>query len=107
VSRTHRADRVEAALRRADATLEAWFRRSRVTTRQAAIVFARLLRRTKKRGAGVLRQRVEGLQGGLEQLSTGLEELEKGPKTATARRRSRPAPTRRPAARPRKPKKAA
>ena len=70
-------------------------------------MFARFLRRTKKRGAGVLRQRVEGLQGGLEQLSTGLEELEKGPKTATAKRRSRPPATRRPAARPRKPKKAA
>jgi hypothetical protein len=107
VSRSSRADGVEAALRRADATLEAWFRRSRVTTRQASVVFARFLRRAKKRGAGVLRQRVEGLQGGLEQLSTGLEQMEKEHKPATTRRRPRLAVTRRPAARTRKPKKAA
>jgi len=107
MGRSKRADRVESALRRADATLEAWFRRSRVTARQASVVFARFLRRAKKRSAGVLRQRVAGLQGGLKHLSTGLEQLEKDRKPATTKRRERPAATRPAAARTRKPKKAA
>lgn len=85
MSRSPRADRVESALRRADATLEAWFRRA----------------------AGALRHPVKGLQGGLEQLSSGLEQIEKDGKPATTKRRTRPAATRRPAARTRKPKKAA
>src|SRR5437879_10264045 len=60
MGRKSRADRVESALRRADASLEAWFRR----------------------GAGVVRQQVNRLQGRLRQVSTGLEELEKDPKPA-------------------------
>jgi hypothetical protein len=84
MSRTPRVDRVESALRRADATLEAWFRRA----------------------AGALRHPVKGLQGGLERLSSGLEQLEKDRKPATTKRRTRPAASRRPT-RSRKPKKAA
>lgn len=85
MSRTPRADRVESALRRADATLEAWFRRA----------------------AGALRHPVKGLQGGLEQLSSGLEQLENERKPATTKRRTRSAVPRRTTARTRKPKKAA
>lgn len=81
--RTSRTDRVESALRRADATLEAWFRRS----------------------VSVLRQQVTRLQGGLKQLNGGLEQLEKDARPATTRPRARP--TTRRAARPRKTKKAA
>ena len=84
MSRGTRTDRVESALRRADETLEAWFRRS----------------------AGVLRRQVTRLQGGLKQLSTGLEQLQKDPKPATTKRRARPAATKR-AVRPRKAKKTA
>jgi len=107
MGRSKRSDRVESALRHADATLEAWFRRSRVTTRQASVVFARFLRRAKKRSAGVLRQQVHELQGGLKHLSSGLEQLEKDRKPATRKRRERPAPIGRTAKRPRKAKKAA
>ncbi|TMC30683.1 MAG: hypothetical protein E6I84_01755 [Chloroflexi bacterium] len=78
------ADRVESALRRADATLEGWFRR----------------------GAGVLRRQVNRFQGRLKQVSTGLEQLEKERKPAAVKRSPRPAATKR-ATRPRKPKKAA
>jgi hypothetical protein len=85
MGRNRGTDRVESALRRADATLEAWFRR----------------------GAGVVRQQVNRLQGRLKQVSTGLEQLEKDPKPAAKTRRNRPASTRRASTRPRKTKKAA
>ena len=85
MGRSKRADRVESALRRADAALETWFRR----------------------GAGALRQPVAGLQGVLKHLSVGLEQLEKDRKPAPSKRRDRPAATGRAVARPRKPKKAA
>jgi Tfp pilus assembly protein PilE len=51
-------DQVEAILARADETLEEWFAQSRVTTGQAAIVFARFLTRAAK-----------GLEGVSERLS--------------------------------------
>ena len=85
MGRKSRANRVESALRRADASLEAWFRR----------------------GAGVVRQQVNRLQGRLRQVSTGLEQLEKDPKPAAKTPRNRPAATRRASTRPRKTKKAA
>jgi hypothetical protein len=84
MGRRTRADRIESTLRRADETLEAWFRRS----------------------VGVLRQQVTRLQGGLKQLNGGLEQLEKDPRPATTKHRARPTATRR-SARPRKTKKAA
>jgi alpha-beta hydrolase superfamily lysophospholipase len=85
VSRRKRADRVESALRRADATLAAWFRR----------------------GAGVVRRRIDGLQGGLKSLSRGLEQVEKDPKPVPQPRSERPTSSRRKVTRPRKTKKAA
>ncbi|HEY4845946.1 MAG TPA: hypothetical protein VII89_09645 [Candidatus Dormibacteraeota bacterium] len=83
-----RADRVEAVLRRADATLETWFLRA------------------KKRSAVTLRHGVDNLQGGLKKLSVKLEQIEGEPKPAPSKRRARPAIARKPAA-PRKHKKAA
>jgi hypothetical protein len=88
VSRTNRADRVEAVLRHADATLERWFRRA------------------KKRGAGALRHQVDNLQAGLKKLSAGLERVEGDPKPAPSKRATRPAIARKPSA-PRKQKKVA
>lgn len=91
---------MEAILRQADASLEKWF------------VGA------KKRGAGMLRHRVDDLQAGLKKLSTGLEQLEREraaapeerpyrtPKVTVAKRRSRPAVASKPSAA-RKRKKAA
>jgi len=84
------ADRMEAMLHQADASLERWFRAA------------------KKGGAGVLRQRVEDLQAGLKKLSAGLEHLEKeravtpiappeGDHKVTVRKRqARPATARKP-----------
>jgi hypothetical protein len=99
-----KADGVEAMLRRADRTLDGWFRRSRTTTRQAAVVFARLLQRSKRGGAGALRHQVDELQGGLEKLSTGLEKLEHDGKPAG--KKARPASSTRKSSRPRKQKAA-
>jgi hypothetical protein len=91
---------MEAILRDADAAFEKWFRAA------------------KKRGAGVLRHRVDDLQAGLKKLSTGLEHVEKeravaptpqpeGERKATPRkRRARPGVARKPSAA-RKHKKAA
>jgi hypothetical protein len=91
VSPARRADRVEAALRHADATLEDWFRQSRKTTRAASVVLVRLLRRSKRQSAGVLRHKVDDLQVGLKRLSAGLEQLERDGKAAPKKRRARPA----------------
>ncbi|HET9847068.1 MAG TPA: hypothetical protein VFR68_00750 [Candidatus Dormibacteraeota bacterium] len=89
-------DGVEAVLRKADATLDQWFRR----------------------GAGAIRQQVEELQAGLKKLSANLEHMEKSQKAAQSGTRARStskassttqarsAATRK-AARPRRPKKAA
>jgi hypothetical protein len=88
VNRANRADRVEAMLRHADATLETWFRRA------------------KTRSAVALRHGVDNLQGGLKKLSVKLEQAEGEPKPAPSKRRARPAIARKPSA-PRKRKKAA
>jgi hypothetical protein len=100
VPRSNRADQMEALLRQADASLEKWFRG------------------VKQRGAGILRQRVDGLQAGLKKLSAGLEHLETeravtppalpkaDHKVTVSKRRARPATTRKPSAQ-RKHKKAA
>jgi hypothetical protein len=91
---------METILRQADASLEKWFRGA------------------KKRGAGILRQRVDDLQAGLKKLSSGLEQVEREraaapeakpdqmPKVTVAKRRSRPTVARKPSA-VRKRKKAA
>jgi hypothetical protein len=94
VSPSRRPDRVEAALRHADATLEDWFRRGRKTTRKASVDLARFLLRSKRQSAGVLRHRVDRLQVGLKQLSAGLQQLERDGKAAPKKRRARPAVTR-------------
>jgi len=78
-----RADGVEGVLRKADAALDDWFRQSRITTHQASVAFGRFLERTKRQSAGVLRDRVDGLQAGLEKLSTGLEQVERPGKRST------------------------
>jgi TolA-binding protein len=104
VAREKKSDGVEAVLRKADRKLDDWFRQSRMTTRQASIVFGRFLQRTKRRGAGALRQQLEGLQGGLEKLSTGLEKLEHDRKAAAKKTRPSSASTRKT---PRSPKKKA
>ena len=84
---SRKADGVEAVLRKADAALDDWFRQSRITTRQASNAFSRFLERSKRQGAGALRQQVEGLQAGLEKLSSELQHLERAPRRATAKRR--------------------
>jgi hypothetical protein len=66
------ADRVESVLRQADATFESWFRRA------------------KKRGAGLLRHRVDDLQAGLKKLSTGLEHAERDREAAAVSRKAEP-----------------
>jgi hypothetical protein len=86
VGRKKASDRVESALRRADATLETWFRRAR------------------KRGAGVLRQRVDGLQAGLTKLSARLGHLERDREVAPVKRTRAVIARKSPS--PRKPKKA-
>jgi len=70
-------------VRKADETVEEWLRR----------------------GAGALRQQVDGLQVGLKKLSAGLEQLQRERK-ATASKPRRAAVARKPV-RARKPKKAA
>jgi hypothetical protein len=112
VSPARRPDRVEAALRHADATLEDWFRRGRKTTRKASVDLARFLVRSTRQSAGVLRHRVDRLQVGLKRLSAGLELLERDGNAAPTKRRARPAVARKSAstskaASPRKQKKAA
>lgn len=85
-------DGVEALLRRADRTLDEWFRQSRMTTQQASIVFGRFLDRATREGAGALRHQVDGLEAGLKKLSAGLQQIEH-PRKPVARRR-RPAAAR-------------
>jgi hypothetical protein len=89
VSRSKPADRVEAALRKADATL------------------GRVLTKARTRSAGALRQQIKGLQAGLKRLSAGLEQIEtKNSATAPAKRAEHPAAASKPS-RTRKRKKAA
>ncbi|HVH64895.1 MAG TPA: hypothetical protein VM674_02580 [Candidatus Acidoferrum sp.] len=77
-------DSVEAVLRKADRTLDQWFRR----------------------GAGALRQQVDELQVGLRKLSSNLEQLEKRRKSAAASAKARSAAIRK-TSRSRRQKKAA
>jgi hypothetical protein len=91
---------MEVILRRADASLEKWFRLA------------------KKRTAGIIRHRVDDLQAGLKKVSAGLEQVEgeravtlseqpdREPKVTPSKGRTRPAAARKPSAA-RKPKKAA
>ena len=88
MSRSKPADRVESVLRRADAIL------------------GRVLTKARTRGVGVLRQQINGLQGGLKKLSGGLEGLERKPRADSPKRVERPATASKPA-RARKPKKVA
>jgi hypothetical protein len=94
VARTKKDD-VEAVLRKADATVDHWFRR----------------------GAGALRQQIDELQAGLKTLSANLQRMEKSRKSrpsSDGNQSAPPAPRKltrsaapRKAARPRRPKKAA
>jgi hypothetical protein len=97
--RRKQVDGVEAMLRKADATLDEWFRQSRITTQQASVVFGRFLERATRQGAGALRQPVDGLQASLERLSSSLQNLERPKRRAPAkpparRAAKRPAATR-------------
>jgi hypothetical protein len=65
VSRSKRQDQVEVVLKRADAKLEDWFRRSEKATREASASFAAFLQRAKRQSAGALRHEVDDLQTGL------------------------------------------
>lgn len=94
MTRSRPTDGVEAVFRHADETLEDWFRQSRITTRQASVVFARFLDRAKQRGAGALRHQVDDLQVGLKRLSAGLEQLERSHRAVAPKRSTRPAASR-------------
>lgn len=78
VSPTRRDDQVEIVLKRADAKLEEWFRRSQKASRKASLGFAAFLRRAKRQSAGALRHEVDDLQAGLKKLSTRLDHVEHG-----------------------------
>jgi hypothetical protein len=84
-------------LKRADAALEDWFRRSQKTTREASSSFAAFLRRAKRQSAGALRHEVDDLQAGLKKLSTRLDHVEHEATAAPKKRRARPAPAPKPA----------
>ena len=84
VSPVRRDDQVEIVLKRADAKLEEWFRRSQKATRKASVSFAAFLRGAKRQSAGALRHEVADLQAGLKKLSTRLDHVEHG---ATAARK--------------------
>jgi hypothetical protein len=92
VSPSKRDDRVELALKRADATLEDWFRRSQKATRNASVSFAAFLHRAKRQSAGALRHEVDDLQAGLKKLSTRLDSVEHEATATPKKRRTRPAP---------------
>ena len=92
MSPSSRDDRVELALKRADATLEEWFRRSQKATRKATVSFAAFLHRAKRQSAGALRHEVDDLQAGLKKLSTRLDSVEHEATAAPKKRRVRPAP---------------
>jgi len=91
VSPSRRDDRVELALKRADATLEDWFRRSQKATRKATVSFAAFLHRAKRQSAGALRHEVDDLQAGLKKLSTRLDSVEHEAAATPKRGRARPA----------------
>ena len=74
--------------------------------RRADAILGRVLTKARTRGVGVLRQQINGLQGGLKKLSGGLEDLERKPRADSPKRVERPATASKPA-RTRKPKKVA
>jgi hypothetical protein len=76
VGPSRRDDKVEIVLKRADATLEEWFRRSEKATRKASARFAAFLQRAKRQSAGALRHEVDDLQTGLKKLSSRLDHVE-------------------------------
>ena len=76
VSPSRRDDKVEIALKRADAQLEEWFRRTQKATRKASVSFGAFLRHAKGQTAGALRHEVDDLQAGLKKLSTRLDRVE-------------------------------
>lgn len=63
-------------LKRADAQLEEWFRRTEKATRKASVRFGAFLRHAKGQTAGALRHEVDDLQAGLKKLSTRLDRME-------------------------------
>src|ERR1700675_37685 len=102
VGPSRRDDQVEIVLKRADAKLEEWFRRTQKATRKASVGFAAFLHRAKRQSAGALRHEVDDLQAGLRKLSTRLDHVEHGATAAprksathvtvaTKKRRARPA----------------
>jgi hypothetical protein len=103
VSPTRRDDQVEIVLKRADAKLEEWFKRTQKATRKASVGFAAFLHRAKRQSAGALRHEVDDLQAGLKKLSNRLDHVEHGataaPRKSTShevtvaptKRRARPA----------------
>ncbi|HEX9096138.1 MAG TPA: hypothetical protein VF990_08550 [Candidatus Dormibacteraeota bacterium] len=105
MSPTRRDDQVEIVLKRADAKLEEWFRRTQKATRKASVGFAAFLHRAKRQSAGALRHEVDDLQAGLKKLSTRLDHVEHGAtaaprKSATHEVTVAPKKRRRPAAKP-------
>jgi len=74
--------------------------------RRADAILGRVLTKARTRGVGVLRQQINGLQGGLKKLSGGLEGLDGKPRADSRKRVERPATASKPA-RTRKPKKVA
>lgn len=76
VSPSRRDDKVEVALKRADAQLEEWFRRTQKATRKASVNLGAFLRHAKGQTAGALRHEVDDLQAGLKKLSTRLDRVE-------------------------------
>jgi len=85
VSPSRREDQVEIVLKRADAKLEDWFRRSQRATRKASVGFSAFLHRAKRQSAGALRHQVDDLQMGLKKLSTRLDRV--GHEAAAARKK--------------------
>ncbi len=76
MSPSRRDDQVEIVLKRADAKLEEWLRRSQKATRKASVGFSAFLHRAKRQSVGALRHQVDDLQMGLKKLSTRLDRVE-------------------------------
>jgi len=91
VSPSRRDDKLEVVLRRADAQLEEWFRRTRKETRKASTRFDAFLRQAKRQTAKALRHEVGDLQAGLKKLSTQLDRVGHQTTPAPKKRRARPA----------------
>ena len=91
MSPSRRGDQFEIVLKRADAKLEEWFRRSQKATRRASVGFSGFLHRAKRQSAGALRHQLDDLQTGLKKLSARLDPVEHEA-TPPKKRRARPAP---------------